>query len=107
MGVLRVAPEGRRRNADMPLENAAEVGRILKSEFVCHMRDGRGDVDELAPGLEHQAILHQIEWARRDGRRHLYLGYWIDGHRKMDYKRRYAALEAFDGREWRPMAEPA
>ena len=53
------------------------------------------------------AILHQVEWARRDGRRHLYLGYWIEGHRKMDYKRRYAALEAFDGREWRPMAAPA
>ncbi len=48
------------------------------------------------------AILRQIEWARRDYRAHLYLGYWIDGHHKMDYKRRFKPLEMFDGRGWRP-----
>ncbi|MGO4777394.1 arginyltransferase, partial [Lysobacter sp. 2RAB21] len=47
------------------------------------------------------AILRQIEWARRERRSHLYLGYWIAGHPKMDYKRRYRPLEAFDGRDWR------
>ncbi|MEP6907777.1 MAG: arginyltransferase [Pseudoxanthomonas sp.] len=46
------------------------------------------------------AVLRQLEWARRESRRHLYLGYWIDGHRKMDYKRRFQPLEAFDGRNW-------
>lgn len=50
------------------------------------------------------AILRQIEWARREYKQHLYLGYWIDGHRKMDYKRRFRPLEAFDGREWRDFA---
>jgi arginine-tRNA-protein transferase len=49
------------------------------------------------------ALLRQIEWARRDGREHLYLGYWIDGHDKMDYKRRFRPLEAFDGRTWQPL----
>lgn len=49
------------------------------------------------------AILHQIAWARRDNRTHLYLGYWIAGHRKMDYKRRFTPLEGFDGHGWRPM----
>ena len=57
------------------------------------------------PRLEHRslgtlAILRQIEWARRESRRHLYLGYWIQGHRKMDYKRRFQPLESFDGRNW-------
>ena len=47
------------------------------------------------------AILKQLEWAARDGRSHLYLGYWIEGHGKMDYKRRFQPLEAFDGRGWR------
>ena len=51
-------------------------------------------------GLGTLAILRQIEWARRESRRHLYLGYWIDGHRKMDYKRRFRPLEYFDGRSW-------
>jgi arginine-tRNA-protein transferase len=51
------------------------------------------------------AILQQIAWAQRGGLPHLYLGYWIHGHRKMDYKRRYHPLEYFDGRHWR-QADP-
>ena len=46
------------------------------------------------------AILRQLEWAKCESRRHLYLGYWIQGHRKMDYKRRFRPLESFDGRNW-------
>ena len=61
------------------------------------------DPDAAARGLGTLAILKQVEWARRDGREHLYLGYWIAGHRKMDYKRRFGPLEGFDGREWRPL----
>ena len=59
------------------------------------------DPDESARGLGTLAILRQIEWARRDRRAHLYLGYWIAGHDKMDYKRRFSPLEGFDGRVWR------
>jgi arginine-tRNA-protein transferase len=66
------------------------------------------DPDEGARGLGTLALLRQIEWARRDDRRHLYLGYWIAGHDKMDYKRRFQPLEHFDGRGWqRADAEPA
>lgn len=46
------------------------------------------------------AILQQIAWARREQLPHLYLGYWIRDHRKMDYKRRFRPLEAYDGRRW-------
>lgn len=60
------------------------------------------DPDYAHAGLGTLAILRQIEWAQRDYRAHLYLGYWIDGHRKMDYKRRFKPLEMFDGRAWRP-----
>jgi arginine-tRNA-protein transferase len=59
------------------------------------------DPDEAARSLGTFAILQQIQWAIRDQRRHLYLGYWIAGHDKMDYKRRFAPLEGFDGRGWR------
>ncbi|MFC7301432.1 arginyltransferase [Cognatiluteimonas weifangensis] len=61
------------------------------------------DPDAHARGLGTLAILRQLQWARREGRRHLYLGYWIAGHDKMDYKRRFRPLEAFDGRGWRPL----
>ncbi|HEX2082578.1 MAG TPA: arginyltransferase [Xanthomonadaceae bacterium] len=57
--------------------------------------------EEAVRGLGTFAILQQIEWARREARSHLYLGYWIAGHGKMDYKRRFRPLEGFDGRRWR------
>lgn len=60
------------------------------------------DPDHAARGLGTYAILRQLEWAAAEGREHLYLGYWIDGHPKMDYKRRFKPLEAFDGRRWAP-----
>jgi arginine-tRNA-protein transferase len=65
------------------------------------------DPDHAARGLGTYAILRQLEWAAQEGREHLYLGYWIDGHPKMDYKRRFRPLEAFDGRRWAPFAAEA
>ena len=59
------------------------------------------DPDESDRGLGTLGVLRQLEWAARDGRGHLYLGYWIAGHPKMDYKRRFRPLEGFDGRGWR------
>lgn len=61
------------------------------------------DPDESQRGLGTLAILKQIEWATRERRDHLYLGYWISGHDKMDYKRKFKPLEGFDGRRWRPL----
>ena len=63
------------------------------------------DPDETARGLGTLGVLRQIEWARRDDRAHLYLGYWIAGHPKMDYKRRFRPLEGFDGRGWHPLED--
>ena len=59
------------------------------------------DPDHATRGLGTLGVLRQVEWARRDGRSHLYLGYWIAGHPKMDYKRRFQPLEGFNGRGWR------
>ncbi len=59
------------------------------------------DPDAAERGLGTLGVLRQIEWAQREGRAHLYLGYWIDGHPKMDYKRRFQPLERFDGHGWR------
>jgi arginine-tRNA-protein transferase len=48
------------------------------------------------------AILEQIALARRMGLEHLYLGYWIDGHPKMDYKRLWQPLEVLRDNRWLP-----
>lgn len=59
--------------------------------------------DHAARGLGTLAVLRQIEWARRDARDFLYLGYWLQGHPKMDYKQRFRPLQGFDGRRWRAL----
>jgi len=57
------------------------------------------------PGLAHRglgtlAILSQIAEARRLELPHLYLGFWINGHPKMDYKARFRPLEVLDAGRW-------
>lgn len=46
------------------------------------------------------AILTQIDLARREGKPHLYLGYWIAACGKMDYKTEYRPLEGFRHGRW-------
>ncbi|MDG3441511.1 arginyltransferase [Nitrospirillum amazonense] len=51
-------------------------------------------------------ILTLVDQARREGLPHVYLGYWIEGSRKMDYKRRFQPLEALGRDGWLPL-DPA
>lgn len=56
--------------------------------------------EEAARGLGTLAILQQIAWAQAQRRHHLYLGFWIDGHPKMDYKRRFRPLQRLLDEFW-------
>ncbi|MBS1181905.1 MAG: arginyl-tRNA-protein transferase [Proteobacteria bacterium] len=61
-------------------------------------------------GLGTFMILDHIERTRRRGLPYLYLGYWVQGSRKMDYKRRYKPLEYLTSSGWailpdEPLAE--
>ena len=62
------------------------------------------DPDETARGLGTYAILQQVALARRRGMPWLYLGFWIDGHPKMDYKRRFKPLQIRTTEGWQAMA---
>jgi leucyl-tRNA---protein transferase len=53
-----------------------------------------------ARSLGTYAILRQIEWARTSGLSHVYLGYWIHGHPKMDYKSAFRPLERLEQGHW-------
>jgi len=44
--------------------------------------------------------LKQVELARALQLKWLYLGYWIEGCRKMSYKREYAPLEVLRDGQW-------
>jgi len=47
------------------------------------------------------SIIFEIEEARRSGRKWLYLGYWIEGCDKMEYKSEYRPMEFYINNEWK------
>ncbi len=51
-------------------------------------------------------ILDHIEIARAAGLPYVYLGYWVPGSRKMDYKARFDALEIYKGGVWQDIGDP-
>lgn len=61
--------------------------------------------DAASRGLGTFAILSQIAHARDAGLDFLYLGFWLDGHPKMDYKKRFRPLQYLAGREWHPLPD--
>lgn len=60
------------------------------------------DPDYARHSLGTFAVLQQIWLAQVYQRPYVYLGYWIKGHPKMDYKTRFSALEMFHGQGWEP-----
>ncbi|MBV9695064.1 MAG: arginyltransferase, partial [Alphaproteobacteria bacterium] len=56
--------------------------------------------DEDARSLGTHMILDHVESARRRGLRHVYLGYWVRGSAKMDYKSRFRPMEALGREGW-------
>lgn len=50
-------------------------------------------------------ILDHITQARKRGLRYVYLGYWIKGCGKMDYKSRFQPLEVLKSGKWLPFSE--
>ncbi len=51
-------------------------------------------------GLGRFSILQQIELSREMDLEHLYLGYWVTGCDKMEYKSQFKPQEQFDGKDW-------
>ena len=47
-------------------------------------------------------ILHLMEAARQRGRSHVYLGYYVNGCRSLEYKARFKPNEIFTGSTWEP-----
>ena len=50
-------------------------------------------------------ILDHVRIAREAGLPYVYLGYWVPGSIKMDYKAGFSALEVYRGGAWEPMLD--
>ncbi len=61
------------------------------------------DPDQPRRSLGVFMVLSLIEQARSIGMEYVYLGYYIAGARKMEYKGRFKPLEALDAGVWRPL----
>jgi arginyl-tRNA--protein-N-Asp/Glu arginylyltransferase len=58
------------------------------------------DPDQSARSLGTFMILEQVEFARKLGLPFVYLGYWINGSRKMRYKNRFQPQEHLTAKGW-------
>ena len=58
------------------------------------------DPDVPARSLGTYMILEQVEYARKHGIPYVYLGYWIEGSRKMRYKNRFQPQEQLTSKGW-------
>ncbi len=97
--------EYRRRGPDSFVTGHGE-GPLVAVALSDFMADGYSmvysffDPAEDARSLGTFMILDHIARARRQGLAHVYLGYWVDGSRKMDYKTRFLPQQHLTGAGW-------
>lgn len=65
------------------------------------------DIDDVTDSFGTYMILEHIEYARTLGLPYVYLGYWINGSRKMRYKTRFLPQEHLGSNGWASYERPA
>jgi arginine-tRNA-protein transferase len=89
-----------------PLEERMETWPLVAVALCDRLSDGISMVYSFYEPFEEQRslgtfmILEHIAYARRVGLPYLYLGYWIDGSRKMSYKTRFQPQERLGPDGW-------
>ncbi len=84
-------------------------GRLAAACLTDWLEDGPSAVYSFfAPDLARRSlgtymVLWLIEAARRRGRPHVYLGYWIADSGKMSYKTRFRPIEGLGPEGWQPL----
>ena len=95
---VNTSAEGQRNLSAVCLTDVLDDGLSLVYSFF--------DPDLEQDSLGSYMILDQIALARKVGLPYVYLGYWVPGSPKMDYKARFSALEIFHEGEWRDIGDP-
>ncbi len=84
------------------------TGKLAAVALVDVLADGLSlvysffDPDDVRRSLGAYTILDHIQQARAAGFSYVYLGYWIPGSEKMDYKADFRPLELLLSGQWRP-----
>ncbi|MGO7164252.1 arginyltransferase, partial [Rhizobium johnstonii] len=95
----------RRREEGSGLEQRPK-GELLAAALTDTMSDGLSMVySYFNPALEQRSlgtfmILDHVRRTKALGLPHVYLGYWVQGSRKMDYKTRFQPQEHLTPRGW-------
>lgn len=85
------------------------AGQLVACVLVDRLIDGFSLVysffapDRVQDSLGAYVILDHIERAKAEGLPFLYLGYWVQGSPKMDYKAQYKPLEVLEPEGWRTL----
>ena len=101
--------EYRRRGPDSSI-NGRGAGSLLAVALTDVLSDGLSmvysffDPEEESRSLGTYMILDHIERARRMALPYVYLGYWVSGSRKMDYKARFLPQERLTPDGWTRVA---
>ena len=83
-------------------------GALLACALTDRLEDGLSMVYSFfEPGAARRSlgsytIVEHVLHARALGLPHVYLGYWVEGSPKMDYKRRFGPLEMLTREGWKP-----
>ena len=84
------------------------VGRLVGACLTDRQGDGLSMIysfydpdNEVRSGLGNYIILDHIQRAADEGLPYVYLGYWVEGSARMQYKIRYRPLERLGPRGWR------
>jgi arginine-tRNA-protein transferase len=86
--------------------SSAGRGRLIACALTDELRDGLSMVYSFFhPGEETRSlgthmILDHVREAQSRELRHVYLGYWVRGSRKMDYKSRFRPIEGLTREGW-------
>jgi len=88
-----------------------DQGKIRACMIADHVSDGLSavysffDVGETRRSFGTALVLALIDEARENGLPYVYLGYWIEGARKMLYKNRFRPMQALGKNGWVPLDE--
>jgi arginine-tRNA-protein transferase len=87
-------------------ETSGAAGRLVACALTDVLQDGLSMVYSFFdPQLAYRSlgtymILDHVEYARAQGHPFVYLGYWIEGSRKMRYKNRFEPQERLTSKGW-------